>query len=55
MARDPVCGMQDNEQEATAQMLTIDYQGKTYYFCSPSCKRQFEQNPERYVGRTATR
>jgi YHS domain-containing protein len=22
----------------------------TYYFCSPRCKEQFDQNPERYTG-----
>lgn len=41
---------QVNEQEPTAKGLTSQYQGKTYYFCSPSCKRQFEQYPQRYVG-----
>lgn len=39
MARDPVCGMQVDEQQAAG---TTEYQGKTYYFCSPACKQQFE-------------
>jgi YHS domain-containing protein len=47
MAKDPVCGMQVNEQQATAKS---EYQGKAYYFCSQSCKQQFDQSPERYVG-----
>ena len=46
MAKDPVCGMQVNEPQAAG---TSEYQGETYYFCSPSCKRQFDQNPERYT------
>lgn len=49
MAKDLVCGMQVNEQEAAAKGLTSAYQGKSYYFCSPGCKRQFDQNPQRYV------
>jgi YHS domain-containing protein len=46
MARDPVCGMQVNEQQAAGRS---EYQGETYYFCSPGCKQQFDQNPERYT------
>jgi Cu+-exporting ATPase len=26
-----------------------EYQGKTYYFCSPGCKEQFDQEPKRYA------
>jgi YHS domain-containing protein len=47
MARDPVCGMQVDEDRAAG---TSEYQGQTYYFCSTSCKQQFDQNPERYTG-----
>ncbi|MDO8589191.1 MAG: YHS domain-containing protein [Armatimonadota bacterium] len=25
------------------------YKGKTYYFCCPGCKPQFDKNPEKYV------
>jgi Cu+-exporting ATPase len=46
MAKDPVCGMDVNPEQAAG---TSEYQGQTYYFCSPSCKQQFDQNPERYV------
>jgi Cu+-exporting ATPase len=27
-----------------------EYQGQTYYFCSTGCKRQFDKDPERYLG-----
>ncbi|MFN7973329.1 MAG: YHS domain-containing protein [Acidobacteriota bacterium] len=27
----------------------LDYQGKTYYFCSEQCKTQFQKDPEKYV------
>jgi YHS domain-containing protein len=46
MAKDPVCGMQVDEKKPGA---TSNYQGKIYYFCSPSCKRAFENNPVRFV------
>ena len=46
---DVVCGMQVDEQQAIAQGLTSEYQGQTYYFCAPSCKRTFESDPGKYV------
>jgi YHS domain-containing protein len=49
MAKDPVCGMQVERQEATSKGLTSEYEGQTYYFCAPGCKQQFDQNPQRYV------
>jgi YHS domain-containing protein len=45
-ATDPVCGM---EVETTTAQWKTDYQGKTYYFCSPGCKRSFEKEPEKYL------
>jgi Cu+-exporting ATPase len=50
MAKDPVCGMQINEQQATGKS---DYQGQTYYFCSSNCKQQFDQSPQRYTAQQA--
>ena len=46
MAKDPVCGMQINEQTAANKS---NYHGKTYYFCSPACKSTFDKNPEKYA------
>jgi Cu+-exporting ATPase len=48
MGKDPVCGMQVSEEQALGKS---EYQGRTYYFCSTTCKEQFDQNPERYLGR----
>ncbi len=53
MAKDLVCGMDVDEQEAAAGGLTSDYQGQRYYFCAPGCKNQFDQNPERFIGQQA--
>ncbi len=47
MARDPVCGMEVNPEEAVEY---DEYKGKTYYFCSMTCAERFESDPERYVG-----
>ena len=49
MAKDPVCGMTVDEKEAETAGLTSQQQGQTFYFCSPGCKREFEQNPQRYA------
>lgn len=50
MAKDPVCGMTVDEKVAEKAGLTSLQQGQTFYFCSPGCKRSFEQNPQRYLG-----
>ncbi len=47
MARDPVCGMQVNPDEAAD---FNEYKGTTYYFCSIPCAEKFESDPERYAG-----
>jgi YHS domain-containing protein len=47
MAIDPVCGMEVDEASAAGQS---EYQGTTYYFCSPGCKRAFDKEPEKYLG-----
>ncbi len=52
MVRDPVCGMEIDEKKAP---LRSDYQGRTYYFCAPGCKAEFDRNPERFLGREAGR
>ena len=50
MARDPVCGMDVDEQQAAA---TAEYQGTIYYFCAPACKKAFEKEPEKYLPNAA--
>ncbi len=46
MAKDPVCGMNVDEKTAAG---TAAHKGKTYYFCSNSCKARFEKEPEKYA------
>ena len=52
MSTDPVCGMNVPEQQAAGKS---EYQGKTFYFCSQSCKQQFDQNPQRYTSKQAAK
>jgi Cu+-exporting ATPase len=51
MAKDPVCGMTVDEKEAAGQSV---YQGQTYYFCSTGCKKSFDADPEKYLGKQTT-
>ncbi|MGM0406066.1 MAG: YHS domain-containing protein [Thermoplasmatota archaeon] len=46
MEKDPVCNMKVDEEEAEYK---TEYKGKTYYFCAPGCKAQFEEDPEKYL------
>lgn len=46
MAKDPVCGMDVDPKTAAG---TSEHQGKTYYFCSPGCKKQFDESPQKFV------
>ena len=50
MKKDVVCGMQVDEATTTNNS---DYDGKTFYFCSPACKAKFVQSPEAYANRGA--
>ena len=40
------------EVKETHAAATSTYQGKTYYFCAPGCKRAFEKEPEKYLGKS---
>ncbi len=46
MAKDLVCGIEVDEQQATRKS---EYQGHLYYFCSPGCQQRFDDDPSRYV------
>jgi len=43
---DPVCGMTVDPKTTD---LSSEWDGKTYWFCSPGCKRRFEANPTEYL------
>lgn len=44
--KDPVCGMEVSRLTAFAE---TNYEGKTYYFCSPGCRDAFEAEPGKYL------
>lgn len=44
--KDPTCGM---EMDKTRAKAISAYRGKTYYFCSDSCKKEFDKTPKRFV------
>jgi YHS domain-containing protein len=46
MTEDKVCGMQVDEKQAAGKS---EYDGATYYFCSPSCKAAFDKEPAKYA------
>jgi len=47
-AIDPVCGMSVEPAKATG---SVDYQGKTYLFCSKHCLTAFKSDPAKYAGK----
>lgn len=47
MVKDPVCGMEVDENKAAA---TSAHEGQTYYFCAKGCKNAFDKDPGKYLG-----
>lgn len=43
---DPVCGM---EVDTDTSVLSTEYEGKTYWFCSRGCLLEFTEDPEKYL------
>jgi Cu+-exporting ATPase len=43
---DPVCGMTVDPERAAGES-TVG--GRTFYFCSPGCKRRFDQDPDAFL------
>jgi YHS domain-containing protein len=43
---DPVCGMKVDPEKA---VQTADYEGRTYFFCAESCRKEFENQPQKYL------
>ncbi|GAF70362.1 unnamed protein product [marine sediment metagenome] len=52
MAIDPICKMEVDEKTAK---IKSEYKEKTYYFCAPGCKKEFDDNPEKYIGKVEKR
>lgn len=46
VSRDLVCGMEVDQENPP---FTYQYKGKTYCFCSNSCRQEFLHSPEKFV------
>ena len=46
---DPVCHMDIDPATAAGKS---EYNGQTYYFCSLGCKKSFDIEPEKYLGKS---
>lgn len=44
---DPVCKMEVDASGADSSV----YEGKTYHFCSPNCKADFDKDPKTYANK----
>ncbi|GBC81756.1 Silver exporting P-type ATPase [bacterium HR10] len=49
---DPVCGMVVSPERAAG---SLEYEGRTYFFCCEHCLEKFRAEPGRYVGRAEQR
>jgi Cu(I)/Ag(I) efflux system membrane fusion protein len=49
ISRDPVCGMNIDEDSARAAGNYLEYRGQTYFFCEPKEREGFRKEPERYL------
>jgi len=47
---DPVCGMTVDPATAAGK---FDYEGQTYYFCSPRCLEKFSADPQAYINKAS--
>jgi putative ABC transport system ATP-binding protein len=52
LATDPVCHMQVEVERASE---SLQYAGRTFHFCSLGCRREFAEDPDRFVGSGASR
>lgn len=43
---DPVCGMEVVPGET--RLVSI-YHGRSFWFCAPGCRKDFEENPQKYL------
>jgi Cu+-exporting ATPase len=46
IAIDPVCGM---EVDISTSLLSFDFDGTTYWFCSKGCLLDFKEDPQKYL------
>ena len=47
--KDHICDMDVTPETAAGKS---EYKGRTYYFCSLGCKKSFDKEPEKYIGKS---
>ena len=52
MQIDYVCGADVDESDSRH---FTEYNGDTFHFCSPECKRRFDDHPDHYIREQARR
>ena len=52
MTHDPVCGMEIDHAKAATSGLETEFEEETHYFCSATCKRDFDKDPKKYIKST---
>jgi YHS domain-containing protein len=45
------CAISGNEMKKSEAKSSLEYKGKTYYFCCDNCEKSFKENPEKYVNK----
>ncbi|MEP7378887.1 MAG: YHS domain-containing protein [Chloroflexota bacterium] len=43
---DPVCGM---EVDTEKSQLSVEHNGKTYWFCGRGCMLDFQEDPDKFT------
>ncbi len=43
------CTVTGEELDVTADTPHSEYNGKTYYFCCPGCKKKFDADPSKFT------
>ncbi len=51
MTRDPVCGAELDEHAAMPAGLVSHYFDRSFCFCSPKCKKRFDNQPGAFATR----
>lgn len=44
--KDPVCGM---DVDTETSRLSLEYEGRTYWFCGRGCLLEFRDDPAKYL------
>ena len=49
IGKDAVCPVMGTPIKVTKDTLSLEYNGKVYYFCCAGCPEKFKENPDKYA------